>query len=68
MVPLSKRLNSIFPKVSIPISKESSYTSNHLLFIDDLKILAETDKTLELTTHEAERFFEIVGLEMNIEK
>lgn len=68
MDPLSKRLNSIFPKVSIPISKESSYTSNHLLFIDDLKILAETDKTLELITHEAKRFFEIVGLEMNIEK
>ena len=36
MDPLSKKLNLIYPKVEVETDK-MSYTSNHLLFIDDLK-------------------------------
>ncbi|EQB60363.1 reverse transcriptase [Vairimorpha apis BRL 01] len=68
MDPLSKRLNSMFPKVQIPLSDQKSYSTNHLLFIDDLKILAEKEETLQIITTETKRFFSIIRLEMNIEK
>lgn len=37
--PLSRKLNDKYRKVAIH-SGETTYTSNHLLFIDDLKLLA----------------------------
>lgn len=68
MVPLSKLLNSMFPKVQIPINEKRSYCTNHLLFIDDLKIMAERESTVQIITNETKRFFSIVGLEINTDK
>ena len=68
MDPLSKLLNSMFPKVQIPINEQRSYCTNHLLFIDDLKIMAERESTLQIITNETKRFFSIVGLEINTDK
>ena len=67
MDPLSKRLNSMLPKIQIPLSDQKSYSTNHLLFIDDLKILAESDSTLQIITTETKRFFITIRLEMNVE-
>ena len=52
MDPLSKRLNSMFPMIQVPIDENKSYNTNHLLFIDDLKILAKTDETLKIIMEE----------------
>ena len=46
MDPLSRKLNSTYPKVEIELPDEH-YVSNHLLFIDDLKLFAENEKNLK---------------------
>ena len=65
MNPLSRKLNMSFPKVAVPVPEGDHYVSNHLLFIDDLKLFAEGEDVLEKMMRETERFFEVVGLEMN---
>ncbi|MGL4850846.1 MAG: reverse transcriptase domain-containing protein, partial [Clostridium sp.] len=67
MDPLSKRLNGLYPKVSVETG-DLNYTCNHLLFIDDLKLIAKSEDTLKAMTDETKKFFEVVGLEMNVEK
>ena len=42
--------------------------SNHLLFVDDLKLLAESEGNAFLMIKETQRFFSAVGLEMNKQK
>ncbi|WUR02658.1 reverse transcriptase [Vairimorpha necatrix] len=65
--PLSRKLNSIYPKLSIPLG-EQAFVTNHLLFIDDLKILAENEEVLKEMIDETRKFFNTVGLEINAEK
>ncbi|KAI4293483.1 hypothetical protein PAPHI01_2757, partial [Pancytospora philotis] len=65
--PLSRRLNSLYPKVTVP-TNFGMHATNHLLFVDDLKLLAESDSTLASMTAETQRFFDVVGLEVNREK
>jgi hypothetical protein len=48
--------------VQIPIDKEESYSTNHLLFIDDLKLLAENETTLGKMMEETMEFCKIVIL------
>ncbi|KAM0681267.1 hypothetical protein GINT2_000471 [Glugoides intestinalis] len=43
-------------------------TCNHLLFIDDLKLLAKDEKVLKLMVEETMEFLDTVGLEHNREK
>ncbi|TBU11666.1 hypothetical protein CWI38_1092p0010, partial [Hamiltosporidium tvaerminnensis] len=45
-----------------------SHATNHLLFIDDLKLLAEDGQTLEEMTEEVKKFMNNIGLEINKEK
>ena len=54
-----------FPKVAVPVSESDHYVSNHLLFIDDLKLFAENEEVLNMMMKETENFFYVVGLEMN---
>ncbi|KAF9756149.1 Retrovirus-related Pol polyprotein from type-2 retrotransposable element R2DM [Nosema granulosis] len=65
--PLSRRLNGTYPKVSIPLN-DVSYSTNHLLFIDDLKLFAENEGTARKLLDETKEFFKTIGLEMNKEK
>ncbi|KAI5175279.1 hypothetical protein PAEPH01_2143 [Pancytospora epiphaga] len=44
------------------------HTINHLLFVDDLKLFVESDEELKATAKETQRFFTVVGLEVNREK
>ena len=44
------------------------HTTNHLLFIDDLKILAESDDVLAQMVQETKKFLGAIGLETNREK
>ena len=67
MDPLSRRLNEKFPKISVKTDGEH-HTTNHLLFIDDLKILAESDETLAQMVQETKVFINAIGLEINREK
>ena len=68
MDPLSRALNGKFPKVSVPTGNLDDHTTNHLLFIDDLKLLAESENILTQMAEETQRFFKAVGLEMNKDK
>jgi len=67
MDPLSRKLNSIYPKVEIE-GEEENYLCNHLLFVDDLKLIAKDETILKEMMDETKRFFTKVGLEMNKEK
>ncbi|XP_029657731.1 uncharacterized protein LOC115232001 [Octopus sinensis] len=68
--PLSRILNSVFPKLEINQEDPNmlTYSTNHLLFIDDLKIFALKQDTLLKMMEAVNGFFKIVGLEMNSEK
>ena len=44
------------------------FLTNHLLFVDDLKLLAQSDEDLKLLMEETRTFFKTVGLEMNRNK
>ena len=68
MDPLSRALSGKYPKVSVPTGGPVDYTTNHLLFIDDLKLLSESEEVLIEMSDETQRFFRAVGLEMNREK
>ncbi|KAF9762037.1 Retrovirus-related Pol polyprotein from type-2 retrotransposable element R2DM [Nosema granulosis] len=67
MDPLSRRLNGTYPKVEVKID-DIHYTCNHLLFIDDLKLVSRTDDNLKSMVEETKSFLRTVGLEMNVEK
>ena len=59
------------PKVKYYLSKGSikteaeDYVTNHLLFIDDLKLYSEQENILKAMCDETENFFNVVGLERN---
>ncbi|KAF7683741.1 hypothetical protein TCON_1064 [Astathelohania contejeani] len=65
--PLSQRLNERYPKVSLH-AEEISNATNHLLFIDDLKLLATNSKVMGNMVKETLSFFKTIGLEINREK
>ncbi|TBU06534.1 putative reverse transcriptase [Hamiltosporidium magnivora] len=64
---LSRKLNEKYIKVTVQTDAES-HSTNHLLFIDDLKLLAKDSSTLSAMTGEAKEFLEVIGLEINKEK
>jgi len=64
---LSWQLNSKYKKVDIP-TDSGMYVTNHLLFIDDLKLLAETDDELIRLMKETKEFFKAIGLQKNKDK
>ncbi|MGL5898263.1 MAG: reverse transcriptase domain-containing protein [Lactobacillaceae bacterium] len=64
MDPLSIKLNLKYLKVDVRTDKWS-FATNHLLFIDDLKLFAENESTLEVMLEETKHFFKTVELEMN---
>ncbi|KAF7682506.1 Retrovirus-related Pol polyprotein from type-2 retrotransposable element R2DM [Astathelohania contejeani] len=65
--PLSRRLNERYPNVSIHAEK-ISHATNHLLFIDDLKLLATNSTVMGNMVKETESFFKAIGLEIKREK
>ncbi|TBU01338.1 hypothetical protein CWI36_1368p0020 [Hamiltosporidium magnivora] len=67
MDPLSRKLNEKCTKVTIQADAES-HATNHLLFIHDLKLLAEDWSTLEEMTKKVKNFMNNIGLEINKEK
>ncbi|TBU11070.1 reverse transcriptase, partial [Hamiltosporidium tvaerminnensis] len=67
MDPLSRKLNEEYAKVTIQ-TEDASHSTNHLLFIDDLKLLAKDGTTLEKMTEEVKMFVKNIGLEINREK
>ena len=65
--PLSRKLNGCHMKVNVP-TETGMYVTNHLLFVDDLKLIAESDEVLMQLMKETKEFFKAVGLEMNKDK
>lgn len=68
---LSRRLNEKYPKVSVETNGNANgehHTTKHLLFIDDLKILAESDDVLVQMVQETKTFLNTIGLEINRKK
>jgi Reverse transcriptase (RNA-dependent DNA polymerase) len=65
--PLSKKLNSKFEKITIKTDGDSHLT-NHLLFIDDLKLFSIKDDVVKEMVDETKKFFKTIGLELNVEK
>jgi hypothetical protein len=64
MDPLSRRLNGIYPMLKVP-GENNAHLTNHLLFVDDLKLLAKSEEVVEKMVQETEGFFAKVGLKMN---
>ena len=64
MDPLSRRLNMQHPKVAVT-TPYGNHVTNHLLYVDDLKLIAESDEVLSSMMEETKSFFGSVGLEMN---
>ncbi|KAF7679681.1 Retrovirus-related Pol polyprotein from type-2 retrotransposable element R2DM [Astathelohania contejeani] len=64
---LSRRLNERYPKVVVH-AEEASHATNHLLFIDDLKLLSKDRIVMNSMVEEAESFFSGIGLEINRDK
>lgn len=67
MDPLSRKLNMSYPMVAVH-SNEISHSTNHLLFIDDLKLLATSGDNLKAMVEESKKLFKTIGLEVNAEK
>ncbi|KAK1348397.1 hypothetical protein LUQ84_002401 [Hamiltosporidium tvaerminnensis] len=67
MDPLSRKLNEKYTKVTVQNDAES-HSTNHILFIDDLKLFTKDSSTLSAMTDEAKEFLEVIGLEINKEK
>lgn len=67
MDPLSRQLNGKHKKIDVT-TDSGMYVTNHLLFVDDLKLLAESEETLQQLMEETKEFFKAVGLEMNKDK
>jgi hypothetical protein len=65
--PLSRKLNGRYPKVDVS-TEDGMHTTNHLLFVDDLKLVAHNAQVLQAMTQETEKFFRVVGLEINRDK
>ena len=65
--PLSRWLNEKFPQIEVKC-EDNYHTTNHLLFIDDLKLLAKDDIILYKMLNEVRKFFYSIGLEMNKDK
>ncbi|KAI4293398.1 hypothetical protein PAPHI01_2672 [Pancytospora philotis] len=66
--PLSRALNSKYPKPEIDAGTGRTHGVNHLLFVDDLKLFARNDNHLATLAAETTAFFKAVGFEMNKEK
>ena len=65
--PLSRQLNGMHQKVNVP-TESGMYITNHLLFVDDLKLMAENDEVLKQLMRETNGFFKAIGLEINKDK
>ncbi len=68
MNPLSRILNERYPKVSIEGDKNNIMQTNHLLFIDDLKMISTESETTENMIEETKKFMNNIGIKMNNEK
>lgn len=66
--PLSRKLNSIYPLLSIESTEKKEYATNHLLFVDDLKLFAESEHSLQKMVNEVRCFLENTGLMINYNK
>jgi hypothetical protein len=65
--PLSKILNARCAKVGFE-NNETSFKTNHLIFIDDIKILASEESELGKLVELTKRFLNEIGMEVNREK
>jgi hypothetical protein len=61
---LSKILNGRCKKVGLE-DKEFSFKTNHLIFIDDIKLLAEEDQELVVLARKTKDFLKSIGMEIN---
>ncbi len=64
MHPLSRKINATYPKVDIKTDTKQ-YITNHLLFIDDLKLYSEKEEILKKISEETGNIFKVVGLKQN---
>jgi len=65
--PLSRQLNGKHNKITVK-TENGMYLTNHLLFVDDLKLMAESNEELKRLMEETKEFFKVVGLDMNKDK
>jgi hypothetical protein len=65
--PLSRLLNTEFPKLELP-NENGGFIINHLIFIDDIKLVAKTKETIKSMTEKTKWFLNKVGFKINMEK
>ncbi|GBE59174.1 reverse transcriptase domain containing protein, putative [Babesia ovata] len=68
MDPLSRLLSSKYDAVEMQTRDGRVMATNHLLYIDDLKLIAKDAETLRLMTEETQVFFGKIGMTINRDK
>ncbi|KAK1933265.1 reverse transcriptase-like protein, partial [Babesia divergens] len=68
MDPLSRAMNAMYDKAMVMMPDDRILATNHLLYIDDLKIFTEEEGMLKKMTEETQKFFEAIGFRMNRDK
>ncbi|GIX62315.1 reverse-transcriptase domain containing protein,putative [Babesia caballi] len=66
--PSSSRLRQLYPSVQIRTSDSREFGTNHLLYIDDLKLLAKDEDVMQKMTKETEEYLTHIGLIINRDK
>ncbi|GIX62368.1 reverse-transcriptase domain containing protein,putative [Babesia caballi] len=65
---LSGRLRQLYPSAQIRTSDSREFGTNHLLYIDDLKLLAKDEDVMQKMTKETEEYLTRIGLTINRDK
>lgn len=65
---LSRRLNERFPEITVQTRSGESFATNHLLFVENLKLLFHDQNTMIELLKTTKKFFAIIGLKINISK
>ena len=65
---MSRRLDSVCPKVNINFAEDKNFCLNHLVFMDDVKLFASSEDDLKKLLSIASEELKAVGLSLNPKK
>jgi hypothetical protein len=65
---LSRKLKENFPRIKIKQNEEDSFSLNHFIFIDDIKMFAVDENVLKNMVSFSQEFLRKTGLEVNKNK
>jgi Reverse transcriptase (RNA-dependent DNA polymerase) len=64
---LSRQLDGKHKKLNAP-TESGMHAKKHLIFVDDMKLMTESDEDLKMLMKETKKSFKAIGLKMNKDK